>query len=50
MKKSLFIISLIYFFGCSDKNADYPWSNLSFEEALSLKNDKIIFLDFYSDT
>jgi len=49
MKKIFIIIFTIYFFSCSNKESNYPWSNFSLEEALALKSDKIIFLDFYSD-
>ena len=42
----LILIMILFLFGCSEK---YPWADLSLEEALALKSDKIIFLDFYSD-
>ena len=48
---------LIFLFSCSDskeqivqKEEKFPFSNLSLKEVLDLKSDKIIFLDFYSDT
>ena len=49
MKKIFFISLIIILFSCSDKKSNYPWSELTFDEVLSLKSDKIIFLDFYSD-
>jgi len=49
MKKIFVIVFAICFFSCSNKESNYPWSNLSLEEALALKSDKIIFIDFYSD-
>ena len=49
MKKICIIIFTICFFSCSNKESNYPWSNISLEEAVALKSDKIIFLDFYSD-
>ena len=47
MKKIILIT--IFLFSCSENKIDFPFSNLSLEEALALKSDKIIFLDFYSD-
>ena len=47
MKKYLFLI-VIVIFSCSKKE-QFLWSDYSLEEALALKSDKIIFLDFYSD-
>ena len=44
--KHLIIMFTLLLFGCSEK---YPWSDLSLDDALALKTDKIIFLDFYSD-
>ncbi len=49
MKKILIISCIFYFFSCADDKSNYPWSKLSFYDALALKSDKIIFLDFYSD-
>jgi len=49
MKKILIVSCIFYLFSCSDKKSNYPWSELSFYDALALKSDKIIFLDFYSD-
>ena len=49
MKKIFFISLMIILFSCSDKKSNYPWSKLTFDEVLSLKSDKIIFLDFYSE-
>ena len=49
MKKIFVIVFAICFFSCANKESNYPWSNLSLEEALALKSDKIIFIDFYSD-
>ena len=54
--RNIFLI-LIFLFACSDskeqivqKEEKFPFSNLSLKEVLNLKSDKIIFLDFYSDT
>ena len=47
MKKYLFLIVIVVF-SCSKKE-QFLWSDYSLEEALALKSDKIIFLDFYSD-
>ena len=44
--KHFILILILFLFGCSEK---YPWSDLSLDEALALKSDKIIFLDFYSN-
>lgn len=49
MRKIFFTSLIIILFSCSDKKSNYPWSNLTFNEALDLKTDKILFLDFYSD-
>jgi len=47
LKKYLFLIVIVVF-SCSKKEK-FLWSDYSLEEALALKSDKIIFLDFYSD-
>ena len=47
MKKYLFLIVIVVF-SCSKKE-QFLWSDYSLEEALALKSDKIIFVDFYSD-
>ena len=46
MKKIFFVSLTIILFSCSDKKSNYPWSDLTFNEVLNLKTDKIIFLDF----
>ena len=48
MKK--IILFSIFLFSCSENQTEFPFSDLSLDEALALKSDKIIFLDFYSDT
>jgi hypothetical protein len=48
--KKIFLLTLsVILFSCSDNKSNYPWSELSYNEVLSLNTDKIIFLDFYSD-
>ena len=47
--KKVILIALL-FFGCSEKEVKFPFSNLSVDDAVALENDKVIFLDFYSDT
>ena len=47
--KKVFLLALLILFGCGKKN-NFTWSEYSLEEALALNTDKIIFLDFYSDT
>jgi len=47
LKKYLFLIVIVVF-SCSKKE-QFLWSDYSLEEALALKSDKIIFVDFYSD-
>jgi len=49
MKNFLFIFLSIILFSCSDEKSIYPWSDMSYEEAINLNTDKIIFLDFYYD-
>tara|TARA_B000000475_G_scaffold258800_1_gene241162 strand:+ start:917 stop:1069 length:153 start_codon:yes stop_codon:yes gene_type:complete len=49
MKKFILLTIAIILLSCDDKPSVYPWSSLTYEEALNLKTDKIIFLDFYSD-
>ena len=49
MKNFSFILLSIVLFSCSDEKSIYPWSDMSYEEAINLNTDKIIFLDFYSD-
>ena len=50
--KKIFLLSLLVLFSCGKKNESkgkFSWSQYSLEEALALKTDKIIFLDFYND-
>ena len=49
MKNLLFIFLSIILFSCSNEKSNYPWSDMSYEEAINLNTDKIIFLDFYTD-
>jgi len=52
------ILITIFLFSCSeneiktsvsDNEMNFPFSNITLEEAIALKSDKTIFLDFYSD-
>tara|TARA_B100000029_G_scaffold515288_1_gene621557 strand:+ start:5075 stop:5221 length:147 start_codon:yes stop_codon:yes gene_type:complete len=48
MKKLLLITSIIIF-SCSN-NSGYPWFYGTFEDALQQAGEKIIFIDFYTDS
>ena len=48
MKKILFL-TLLIIFGCNQKS-QFPWSEEPLENLLANNTDKIIFIDFYSDT
>jgi hypothetical protein len=47
MKKYFFVAFLIIF-GC--QKATYNWYNGDFESAKSTSNDKLILIDFYTET
>tara|TARA_B100000945_G_scaffold312717_1_gene307650 strand:+ start:1273 stop:1419 length:147 start_codon:yes stop_codon:yes gene_type:complete len=47
--KKIFLIASIIIFSCN-KNSDYPWFYGTFEDALQQAGEKIIFLDFYTDS
>ena len=56
----LFLFSIVFFIryiqsddkelSSLEKKSTFSFSDLSLDEAIALKSDKIIFLDFYSDT
>ncbi len=49
MKKLLVISAIILqLIGCS--KVEYPWFNGTFDEVLKSAGDKIILIDFYTDT
>lgn len=48
MKYYIIIIASLIFFSCKEEKSIYPWSKLTYQQALNLNTDKIIFLDFYS--
>jgi hypothetical protein len=50
MKKLLIIgvLVVLQFIGCS--KVEYPWFSGTFDEALSSAGDKILLIDFYTDT
>ena len=49
MRNFLILTLSIILFSCSEEKSVYPWSDLTFEQAVDLNSDKIIFLDFYSE-
>ena len=49
MRNFLILTLSIILFSCSEEKSEYPWSDLTFEQAVDLNSDKIIFLDFYSE-
>lgn len=49
MRNFLILTLSIILFSCSEEKSVYPWSGLTFEQAVDLNSDKIIFLDFYSE-
>jgi len=47
--KKLLLVAIILF-SCSSNKTQYHWEGITYEDALNSNTDKIILIDFYSDT
>lgn len=50
MKKYLTLPLFLLFLACGNRGIDYPWANISYENALANAGEKLIMLDFYTET